>query len=91
MPLASVVVVATGLPIASFSTTVTPGIGVSPMLSLLVSSSTLPVIVPGLATMPASQLRSVSPESSTVWAVLPSIGLASLSLASLPTLAVVKL
>ena len=85
------VVLATGLPSASFNTTVTPGIGVSPMLSLLVSSSTLPVIVPGLATMPASQLRSVSPESSTVWAVLPSIGLASLSLASLPTLAVVKL
>ena len=91
MPLASVVVVATTLPSGSFNTTVTPGIGVSPMLSLLVSSSTLPVIVPGLATMPASQLRSVSPESSTVWAVLPSIGLASLSLASLPTLAVVKL
>ena len=52
-------------------------------------SSTLPVIVPGLATMPASQVRSDSPESSTVWAVLLSVALASLSLASLPVLAVV--
>jgi hypothetical protein len=40
LPFVSVVVVATVLPFGSFSTTVTPGSGVSPTLSLLVSSST---------------------------------------------------
>ncbi len=74
----------------SLSTTVTPASGVSPMLSLLVSSSTVPVTAPGLAMMPASQVRSDSPESSTVCTVLPVVVSASLSVVSPPTSFVVK-
>ena len=82
MPFVSVVVLATTFPALSFSTTVTPAMGTSPVLLLSRSSRTLPVIVPEVATIPASQLRSDSPDCSAVCTVRPVAASASLSLVS---------
>ena len=87
-PFASVVVVATMAPVVGFSrATVTPAMGASPVLLLSRSSRTVPLMLPALATMPASQLRSDSPESRTVWTVLPVAVSASLSVRSVPAAA----